>query len=103
MSDISVTIGTQVASAKAGASLIEVCEEIDADVPFSCRGGSCGTCIIRVLEGESHLSEPTGNEEVVIEEFGQQPGRLRLACQIQVFGDIQVEAYQSDLRTDEER
>src|SRR5690606_34619412 len=34
-----------------GGPLVDVCDEHDAPVPFSCRSASCGTCRLDVLEG----------------------------------------------------
>lgn len=73
-------------------SLLDICEEHDAPVPFDCRGGACGTCLVRVLAGSSNLSELTDNEEIMLEELGLDPssGELRLACQVQVLGPVRL-------------
>lgn len=62
---------------KDGASLKDAL--IELGVPFGCESGICGTCIIDVTEGASHLSDVT-EEEVFMElEEGQ-----RLGCQCKI-------------------
>lgn len=39
-------------------SLLEAIEDAGVDAPFSCRSGSCGTCLTKVLQGK--LDHPTG-------------------------------------------
>jgi 2Fe-2S ferredoxin len=67
-----------------GARLVDLCDEKCAGVPFSCRSASCGTCRVDVLEG-AELLEPAEDEELeVLDLFGDDPARCRLACQIRV-------------------
>lgn len=67
-----------------GGALIDMCDETSAPVPFSCRSASCGTCRVEVLEGAALLepAKPTGIE--VLDVFGDDPARVRLACQTKV-------------------
>lgn len=69
-----------------GASIKSCCEE--AGVPFACEEGICGTCIIEVVEGGSHLSPYNEAEEDFL---GPKPAQLkpgqgveRLACQCKI-------------------
>jgi ferredoxin len=64
-----------------GAPLVDLCDESDAPVPFSCRGASCGTCRVDVLEGASLLAPPRDEELDVLDIFGDDPARRRLCCQ----------------------
>lgn len=57
-----------------GSPIMDACE--DLGVPFACRAGMCGTCIITVQEGMENL-EPTTPEE---EDMGLADDQ-RLACQ----------------------
>lgn len=50
------------ARAPGGGRLLDACDEARAPVSFSCRSATCGTCVVRVLEGAAHL-EPAGQEE----------------------------------------
>jgi 2Fe-2S ferredoxin len=64
-----------------GGPLIDLCDETNAPVPFSCRSASCGTCRVVVLEG-AELFEPPRDEELdVLDAFGDDPVDTRLACQ----------------------
>src|SRR5579859_4210524 len=67
--------------AAAGERLVDVCDEAHAPVPFSCRSASCGTCRIEVLEGADLLEPPRDDELEILDLFGDDPRRWRLACQ----------------------
>ncbi|MCK6525531.1 (2Fe-2S)-binding protein [Myxococcota bacterium] len=57
---------------------------------LSCRGlGTCGTCAVELV-GE--VSPPTRLEEARLRfpPHTGGPGRLRLACQVQALGDLQI-------------
>ena len=64
-----------------GARLVDLCDERNAPVPFSCRSASCGTCRIDVLEGGDRLAPPRDEELDVLDIYGDSPARRRLACQ----------------------
>jgi ferredoxin len=72
------------ADAPAGTRLVDLCDEHSAPVPFSCRSASCGTCRIDVLEGADLLEPPRDEELDVLDIFGDDPARRRLACQARV-------------------
>jgi len=63
-----------------GGPLVDVCDEHDAPVPFSCRSASCGTCRLDVLEGLDAFEPPSVEETDVLRVFADPPTR-RLACQ----------------------
>lgn len=65
--------------------IIETCE--DLGIPFGCRGGTCGTCEVRVLKGKDSLS-PKSEAEI---DFGLEDN-YRLACQcvIKQDGDVEI-------------
>jgi len=64
-----------------GGALVDVCDENEAPVPFSCKSASCGTCRIEILEGESELLPPADDELDVLDIFASPPPKHRLACQ----------------------
>jgi ferredoxin len=67
-----------------GGRLVDICDERYAPVPFSCRSANCGTCRIDVIEG-AELLEPASKVELeVLDLFGDDPRRRRLACQARV-------------------
>ncbi len=76
--------------APAGTSLVDVVEASGADVTFGCKGGACGTCRVRIVEGASHCSEPSPEERDFLRALGTGPEE-RLACQITLQGDIGLE------------
>jgi ferredoxin len=70
----------RVVDAPDGGSLVDVCDEVLAPVPFSCRSASCATCQIEVVEG-GELLEPPGEEERELLDLLGGPPNNRLACQ----------------------
>jgi ferredoxin len=72
------------ADAPEGGALIDLCDERSACIPFSCRSASCGTCRVEVLEGGDRLDPPKDEELEVLDIFGDDPTRRRLACQAQL-------------------
>ena len=69
------------ADADAGTALVDLCDERNAPVPFSCRSASCGTCRIDVLAGGALLEPPRDEELDILDIFGDDPSKRRLACQ----------------------
>jgi 2Fe-2S ferredoxin len=63
-----------------GGRLIDVCDRAQAPVPFSCRGATCGTCRVEVLEG-AELLEPREGPEAELHTLLADPPNFRLACQ----------------------
>jgi len=52
-----------------------------AEVPYSCRAATCGTCRVQVVEGAEALSAPDEFELEVLDIFGDTPDKVRLCCQ----------------------
>jgi ferredoxin len=71
----------RVVSAPEGGSLGDLCDEVDAPVPFGCRGATCGMCRVVVTEGALHLLPAQEDEESLLALFGSPPSH-RLACQV---------------------
>lgn len=69
--------------AKCGERLLDVVDGgSKPDILFECRGATCGTCRVRILEG-AHLIEPPSTLET--QTLASLPGACmhdRLACQI---------------------
>ncbi|CAM5549892.1 MULTISPECIES: 2Fe-2S iron-sulfur cluster-binding protein [Streptomyces] len=76
----------------AGSPLTEVEYEVPQlrPIPFGCRSGSCGACVIEVLEGLGSLGEPDPDELDFLEDLGRTGGTHRLACQCRLRGDATV-------------
>lgn len=78
---LSLTKPPQEIAASPGDALADLFDQHSADVPFSCRGASCGTCRIDVLEGIDQLDAPKDEELDVLDIFGDDSKTRRLACQ----------------------
>jgi ferredoxin len=63
-----------------GGPLLDICDEVLAPIPFSCRSASCATCHIEVLEGADLLEPPEEAEQDLLDVVGGPQGS-RLACQ----------------------
>jgi len=59
-----------------------------ADVPYSCRAATCGTCRVEVLQGVEALSEADEFELEVLDIFGDTPDKVRLCCQAKLVNNI---------------
>jgi ferredoxin len=75
---------------KKGAALVDVAEDHDTGLDFGCRDGVCGTCIMTVRGGAENLSAADVEEKDTLENFGAAPGQ-RLACQVKILGDVEIE------------
>ncbi len=73
-----------------GTSLQAIADTSGADITFGCRNGSCGTCRIRVTKGLDNCSEMNTEERDFLKglEVGSDE---RLACRVNVMGDIEVD------------
>ncbi len=70
-----------------GAPLTDIEYETTAwIIPFGCRVGACGVCMIEVVEGRESLSEAGDEEIAFLEELGGNPDQHRLACQCHLRG-----------------
>lgn len=54
--------------ATSGKDVLSAAQDVDADVPFSCKGGVCCTCRAKVLEGKVKMSLNFALEEDEVEE-----------------------------------
>ncbi|OGY88043.1 MAG: hypothetical protein A2233_04725 [Candidatus Kerfeldbacteria bacterium RIFOXYA2_FULL_38_24] len=78
-----------IVEAEIGANLKEVAQAEGASIPFGCEQGVCGTCLVKIVEGEENVSDVSDQEKETLESMGAEPGE-RLACQCQIEGDITV-------------
>ena len=70
------------------ARLVDVTDDFPrAEVPYSCRSASCGTCRVRVMEGMDGLAPPEDDEQDVLDIFGNEED-VRLCCQISLVKDV---------------
>ncbi len=73
-----------------GKSLREVCEEKNLSLPFGCKDGRCGTCRVKILKGKKDLNALTQIEKNTLQRIGEIK-KYRLACQVKVLGNIEIE------------
>jgi len=76
--------------APAGTSLQQIADAAGADITFGCRTGSCGTCRVSVVEGLEHCSESGSEERDFLKGLSAPPDQ-RLACQVCVHGDVDID------------
>ena len=67
-----------------GTQMQDVIERSGSGLPFGCRDGECGTCIVEVLHGMEFLSPVTDKEKKVLSEFPEKKTTSRLSCQMKV-------------------
>ncbi|HMJ16485.1 MAG TPA: 2Fe-2S iron-sulfur cluster-binding protein [Polyangiaceae bacterium] len=73
----------KVFDAPSGGELLDMCDEVRAPIPFSCRSASCATCEVEVVEGMELLETPEPVEQELLDILGA-PEDHRLACQVKV-------------------
>ena len=79
--------GVSVPDIKPGTYVVDVTDEHPAaEVPYSCRSASCGTCRVKVVKGAEAFPSPEDDELEVLEAFGE-PSDVRLCCQLQIAND----------------
>lgn len=65
---------------EADGRLLDIVDDARAPVAFSCRGATCGTCLIEVLAGAEQLDPADAGERSLLAQLGA-PAAARLACQ----------------------
>jgi 2Fe-2S ferredoxin len=83
-----------------GGRLVDVCDDHNAPVPFSCKSASCGTCRCEIVEGQDELLPPADDELDILDIFGLTPPRHRLACQAKMkpgLGVLRVRALMDEV------
>lgn len=74
-----------------GANLLDSLIEGGVDIEHSCGGNAlCATCRVRVMSGDESLLAMSSAESFALSRIRKRDG-LRLACQLQVRGDLRVE------------
>lgn len=72
-----------------GELLLEGVRRRGVQLSFQCREATCAKCRVRVLAGRENMSEPGRKERDRLGDHNIAAG-LRLACQAQVYGDVEV-------------
>ena len=63
-------------------SLLEALDESGFDMPYSCRGGNCGACMVKLVSGEV--------EEIQTPVYEAEEGHI-LTCSVIPVTDIEIE------------
>jgi ferredoxin len=77
---------------EAGQELAEVLTVQNSPVLFGCRTGLCGTCVVGV---EGDVGEASIEELEILELYAMGNPLARLACQLQVRGDVVLTSMRS--------
>lgn len=67
-----------------GGDLLDICDDVLAPIPFSCRSASCATCEVKVLEGMEFFEPPNDDEADLLGILGKKDHRI--ACQARIRG-----------------
>lgn len=90
---IEVTVVTpndrQKFSLRKGLGFQALAEKHQTRLEFDCREADCGICIMKVLEGQEHLSPKTPLEQDFLKAMRADPDE-RLACQCRINGDVTI-------------
>lgn len=86
--------------AEPGEAIMDITDAYPAaEVPYSCRAATCGTCRVEVREGVEALSVPDEFELEVLDILGDTPDKVRLCCQAKL---IPTQATQVTLKVCED-
>ena len=71
---------------KEGSTIQDIVEASGSALPFGCRDGECGTCVVDIEKGMEFLSPKTDKEVKVLKEVcsGTCTPNSRLACQMKI-------------------
>jgi ferredoxin len=69
-----------------GKTIQDIVEASGSALPFGCRDGECGTCVVSIEQGMEYLSPMTAKEVKVLKEVlvGTTTEKSRLSCQMKV-------------------
>ncbi len=67
-----------------GKTIQDVVEASGSALPFGCRDGECGTCVVMVESGMEFMSPINEKEKAVLKTLNETNPKARLACQMKV-------------------
>lgn len=67
-----------------GKTIQDIVEASGSALPFGCRDGECGTCVVMIESGMEYMSEITEKEKAVLKTLNESNPKARLACQMKV-------------------
>lgn len=69
---------------KPGKTIQDIVEASGSALPFGCRDGECGTCVVFIESGMEFLSPINEKEKAVLKTVGEPSEKARLACQMKI-------------------
>lgn len=69
---------------KPGKTIQDIVEASGSALPFGCRDGECGTCIVMIESGMEFLSDVTEKEKTVMKMLNETSAKARLSCQMKI-------------------
>lgn len=69
---------------KPGKTIQDIVEASGSALPFGCRDGECGTCVVMIETGMEYLSELTDKEKAVMKMLNESNPKARLSCQMKI-------------------
>jgi ferredoxin len=69
---------------KPGKTIQDIVEASGSALPFGCRDGECGTCVVSVESGMEFLSDMTEKEKAVMKMLNESNPKARLSCQMKI-------------------
>jgi ferredoxin len=69
---------------KPGKTIQDIVEASGSALPFGCRDGECGTCVVMIETGMEYLSEMTDKEKAVMKTLNETSPKARLSCQMKI-------------------
>ena len=69
---------------KPGKTIQDIVEASGSALPFGCRDGECGTCIVSIESGMEFLSDVTDKEKAVMKMLNETSAKARLSCQMKI-------------------
>nr|MBO2476453.1 ferredoxin [Bacillota bacterium] len=92
-----VTVGGQTYNlmVRPGENMLDAALDRNVDLDYSCKEGSCDTCMVRILKGMEYLNDITPQERDMLDEDQLKEG-YRLSCMVIVKGPGPVEFVQEE-------
>ena len=69
---------------KPGKTIQDIVEASGSALPFGCRDGECGTCIVTIESGMEFLSDVTDKGKAVMKMLNEANPKARLSCQMKI-------------------
>lgn len=75
-----------------GTPLAEGMDSSASPIPFGCKDGRCGTCLVWVEALDGALSPPNDHERDVLDIYAPGESAARLACQLTLTCSIRIDS-----------